>query len=94
MIRPGPLEIGLILVIILIVFGVGKLPQVGAALGKSINAFKRGQKGEDEEEEEKTKKKTKKRRTAKKKPAAKTTQERVAEAEAEGAKTEENSEQA
>jgi len=94
MIRPGPLEIGLILVIILIVFGVGKLPQVGAALGKSINAFKRGQKGEDEEEDDKTnKKKTKKRRTAKKKPAAKTTQERVAEVEAEGAKAEESSEQ-
>jgi sec-independent protein translocase protein TatA len=50
MIKPGPLEIGLILVIILIVFGVGKLPQVGAALGKSINAFKKGTKGEDEEE--------------------------------------------
>lgn len=87
MIRPGPLEIGLILVIILIVFGVGKLPQVGSALGKSINAFKRGQKGEDEEEEAKAKKKTKKRKPAKKK-AAQTTQERVAEVEAEG-KTEE-----
>ena len=94
MIRPGPLEIGLILVIILIVFGVGKLPQVGAALGKSINAFKRGQKGEDEEEDDKTKKKAKKRRTTRKKPAAKTTQERVAEAEAEGTKSKESSEQA
>jgi sec-independent protein translocase protein TatA len=49
MIKPGPLEIGLILVIILIVFGVGKLPQVGAALGKSMNAFKKGTRGEDEE---------------------------------------------
>ena len=27
--RVGPWEIGLILVIILIIFGVGKLPQVG-----------------------------------------------------------------
>ena len=90
MIRPGPLEIGLILVIILIVFGVGKLPQVGAALGKSINAFRRGQKGEDEEEGKDKKKTTKKRKPAKK--AKKTTQERVAEVEAEGAtetKTEE-----
>ena len=47
----GPLEIVLILVIILVIFGVGKLPQVGAAIGKSIRAFKEGQSGEDEEEE-------------------------------------------
>ena len=46
----GPLEIVLILVIILVVFGVGKLPQVGSAIGKSIRAFKDGQSGEDEEE--------------------------------------------
>jgi sec-independent protein translocase protein TatA len=49
----GPLEIVLILVIILVVFGVGKLPQVGSALGKSIRAFKEGQGGEDEEETKK-----------------------------------------
>jgi len=48
----GPWEIGLILVIILIIFGVGKLPQVGGALGKGMRAFRRGQRGEDEEEEE------------------------------------------
>jgi len=71
--KPGPLEIGLILVIILIVFGVGKLPQVGAALGKSINAFKKGQSGEDlDNEEAKTKKKAKK-KTVKKAPAQKGT---------------------
>jgi sec-independent protein translocase protein TatA len=49
----GPWEIGLILVIILIVFGVGKLPQVGSALGKGIRSFKKAQSGEDEEEEKK-----------------------------------------
>ena len=49
--RMGPWEIGLILVIILIVFGVGKLPQVGNTLGKGMRAFRRGQSGEDEEEE-------------------------------------------
>jgi len=47
----GPWEIGLILVIILIIFGVGKLPQVGGAIGKGLRAFKKGQSGEDEEEE-------------------------------------------
>lgn len=45
----GPLEIGLVLLIILIVFGVGKLPQVGGAIGKSLRAFKKAQSGEDEE---------------------------------------------
>jgi sec-independent protein translocase protein TatA len=47
----GPWEIGLIALIILIVFGVGKLPQVGSALGKGIRAFKKGQSGEEEEKE-------------------------------------------
>jgi len=84
MFKLGPLEIGLILVIILIVFGVGKLPQVGAALGKSINAFKKGQAGEDEEEKAKEAKVVKRtrRKKAVKKPAKKLA-ERVAEAESE-----------
>jgi sec-independent protein translocase protein TatA len=79
--RPGPLEIGLILVIILIVFGVGKLPQVGSALGKSINAFKKGAQGDgesEEKEEAKPKKVAKKKKApAKKAPAAKETPEAV-----------------
>jgi sec-independent protein translocase protein TatA len=75
MIRPGPLEIGLILVIILIVFGVGKLPQVGAAFGKSIRAFKKGQTGEEEEEEAKAKEKTKRKKVRKKKAVKKVAEE-------------------
>ncbi len=90
MIRPGPLEIGLVLVIILIVFGVGKLPQVGAAFGKGIRAFKKGQSGDEEEEEAKPKKKKrKKRRVAKK--VAEVTAEATPEVKAE-AKVEENTE--
>ena len=50
--RIGPWEIGLILVIILIVFGVGKLPQVGGAIGKGLRSFRKAQHGEEEEEEE------------------------------------------
>ena len=46
--RLGPLEIGIILVIILIVFGVGKLPQVGGAIGKSIREFRKARAGEEE----------------------------------------------
>jgi sec-independent protein translocase protein TatA len=62
--RIGPWEIALILVIILIVFGVGKLPQVGGAIGKGMRSFQRGRRGEDaeegEEEEEEEKPKPKK----------------------------------
>ena len=46
----GIWEIVLILVIILIIFGVGKLPQVGNAIGKGLRAFKRGQAGEEDED--------------------------------------------
>ena len=76
MFRPGPLEIGLIVFIVLILFGAGKLPQVGASLGKGIRAFRRGQSGEDdavedEEEEEVVtparRKTTQRKRTASKK---------------------------
>jgi sec-independent protein translocase protein TatA len=48
--RMGPWEVGLIVMIILIFFGVGKLPQVGGAIGKSLRAFKKGQSGDDIEE--------------------------------------------
>ena len=57
--RPGPLEIGLIVLVILIVFGVGKLPQVGGAIGKGLRAFRRGQAGEEDVEEEEPKPKRK-----------------------------------
>ncbi|PKM90660.1 MAG: twin-arginine translocase TatA/TatE family subunit [Firmicutes bacterium HGW-Firmicutes-12] len=36
----GPLELLLVLVIALVIFGPGKLPEVGKALGKSIGEFK------------------------------------------------------
>ncbi len=50
----GP-ELILILVVVLIIFGVGKLPQVGGAIGKGMREFRKGQRGEYEEEEEKPK---------------------------------------
>jgi sec-independent protein translocase protein TatA len=38
---PGPLELVIILVIALIILGPGKLPDVGASLGKSIREFRK-----------------------------------------------------
>lgn len=45
---PGMGELLIILVIVLLIFGAGKLPQIGDALGRSIKNFKRASKGEDE----------------------------------------------
>ncbi len=36
----GLLELAIILLIVVMIFGVGKLPEVGAALGKSIREFR------------------------------------------------------
>lgn len=47
----GPLELGIILVIIIIIFGVGKLPQIGGALGQGIREFRETSKNSDGEVE-------------------------------------------
>ena len=65
----GPWEIALILVIILIVFGVGKLPQVGGAIGKGLRSFRKAQSGEEEEEEKEKEEEEKPKRKATKKIA-------------------------
>lgn len=38
----GPWELGIILLIVIIIFGVGKLPQIGGALGQGIREFRTG----------------------------------------------------
>jgi sec-independent protein translocase protein TatA len=45
----GPFELIIILLIIIIIFGVGKLPQIGGALGKGIKEFRSATQGEEEE---------------------------------------------
>lgn len=49
----GTQELLIIMVLVLVIFGAGKLPQVGSALGKGIRGFKEGVKGEGETEPEK-----------------------------------------
>lgn len=47
----GTQEMLIILVLVLIVFGAGKLPQVGSALGSGLRNFKKGMKDDIEIEE-------------------------------------------
>ncbi len=44
----GMPELIVILVIVLVVFGAGRLPEIGGALGKSIRNFKKASEGKDE----------------------------------------------
>jgi len=49
----GPFEIGLIVLAILVVFGAGKVADIGGALGRSIREFRRELKeGQEEERKE------------------------------------------
>jgi sec-independent protein translocase protein TatA len=55
--RIGPLELGIVLVIVLLLFGVGRVSKISEELGKSIRLFKKGVTGDggprktDEEDE-------------------------------------------
>lgn len=44
-------EILLILLIALLLFGARRLPEIGKALGKAINEFKKAYQGEEKKEE-------------------------------------------
>jgi sec-independent protein translocase protein TatA len=46
----GVWELVVILVIVLVIFGVGKLPEIGSGLGKGIRNFRKSIRGEEEEE--------------------------------------------
>jgi len=64
----GPMELGIILLIVVMIFGVGKLPEIGSAIGKSLRAFRNSQASDGEEETSKPKK----RRVVKKQTTAET----------------------
>jgi len=55
---PGPQEILLILLILLLVFGASRLPEIGKSLGKGIREFKKATKGmtSDDEDDNENKK--------------------------------------
>jgi sec-independent protein translocase protein TatA len=47
--RIGPMELVVIVFAILMLFGVKRLPEVGAALGKAIREFKKAAQGVEDE---------------------------------------------
>ncbi len=53
----GMPELLVILVIVLIIFGAGKLPEIGAGLGKGIKNFKKATSEIDDDEKKRTDKK-------------------------------------
>ena len=42
--RFGPMELIIVLVVVLIIFGVGRLPEIGGAMGKALKEFRSTQK--------------------------------------------------
>jgi sec-independent protein translocase protein TatA len=48
----GPTELIIVLAILLLLFGVGRVSKVGRELGTAISEFRRGIKDEDEESAE------------------------------------------
>ena len=47
---PGPMELTILLVIVLVIFGAGRLPTVLGQLGQGLRAFRDGQKSPDNAE--------------------------------------------
>jgi sec-independent protein translocase protein TatA len=47
--RVGPTELIIVLVIVMLIFGVGRLPEIGGALGKSLRSFKKSVTTDEEE---------------------------------------------
>ena len=47
----GMTELLIILIIVLIIFGAGKLPEIGSGLGKGMRNFKRSVSGEPDDDD-------------------------------------------
>lgn len=47
----GPLELAIVLIIALIIFGPRRLPELGRSLGKGLREFRSSISGKDDEEE-------------------------------------------
>lgn len=54
--RIGMSELIIILLIVIVIFGAGKLPQLGAGLGQAITNFKKSVSGKDDDKDKEEKK--------------------------------------
>ncbi|HLB45436.1 MAG TPA: twin-arginine translocase TatA/TatE family subunit [Anaerolineales bacterium] len=52
-IKFGPLELLIILGIVLVLFGVGRIGKIGADLGTAIREFRKGLQGDEKKDEKK-----------------------------------------
>ena len=50
---PGPMEVVVILVVVLLLFGAKRLPEIGRALGEGIREFKKSIKGLEDDRDNK-----------------------------------------
>jgi sec-independent protein translocase protein TatA len=50
--RFGPTELIIILVIVLLLFGVGRISKIAGEMGSGIRSFRKGLEGEDKEKAE------------------------------------------
>ena len=46
----GPLELTLILAVVVLLFGVGRVSKIGGEMGSAIREFRKGLRGDGEEE--------------------------------------------
>ena len=53
--RIGPLEIGLLILLVVLIFGFGPISKAAKDLGASIRSFRDGLKGDEEKKEEEKK---------------------------------------
>ena len=56
MFRLGPMELGLVLLIVFFLFGAKRLPEMGKGIGEGIKNFKKSIKGDDSNDKEKQEK--------------------------------------
>ena len=52
MAMPGPMELALLLLIAVVVFGASRLPKLGEGLGKGIKNFKEALSGKDPKDDD------------------------------------------
>ncbi len=47
----GPLELVIVLALVVLLFGIGRISKIGGELGGAIRSFRKGLKGDEKEEQ-------------------------------------------